>query len=1065
MRPHKLTMKAFGPFAAATVIDFDLMGNNIYLISGNTGAGKTTIFDGIIYALYGTASGGARSRLGTEAFHSDYAKEGGRREEMRVELTFSNAGRTFTVCRRMYWGKKGDSKTVTKESTLSENGNTIVYAKGTENKDDVTKKVTEILGLDADQFRRIIMLAQGEFQRFLTAKSDERGTILGKLYDNRKHQDFQLRLKAASALLKEKENAAVEEAKAQLKMFVIPDDTDETDRAEITLDHINLLPAIQRVCGQMSAELDVLQVSISENTEEKNRLEGVKNQGETYNRLLDQLDEQTCKLKELDEKEAETDAKRDLVRRAEAAEKVLPFENAMEQANLKWNAALSRIRDLERERDRLKEQADVLKEQADAAGKQNLPLIKELSQKAISIHNILHFYDDLSESLKELESKERVWKRAEESQQKAAGSCTSLKSRKEELQKELLCLETAGEMAVSVAKKEFDDLMQKRDSLDKIKASVEKVKGLIRELTSLNSRLTTARNEEAEAETTHRTLNSLFIQGQAGILAQDLREKLKTQKEAVCPVCGSVHTEADSHLFASLRDDIPTHDEVDKAYTAWQEARDATSRAAKEVNEKELEISVEKRSILVKISELIAVSDWNVLTEGTALSNAAAECDKLIPASKEKWERAEKEKKDKEKALSEKAKIDDLIDEAERTLSDAGEKVTAATSEVERAKTSVGNWRLQLKGYPESKAAAKERMDSLNDEARKLQEQIDDANDKYAGCQRQQAENAGNLKSAVSERDGREKEKETAEKKFDAQLSRWSFSDTAAYHKALSPEGKLLDQDELVKWIKDEKDEIREYDEKRNDLKAAIKQLTESTKDMQRTDIASIQAQIDDVDKKMKQLNSERTELEVAYQKDRDVYNNLSSIEKQRRKYRKVFDKLNPLTETADGKYSFSRYVLNDFFHRIIEQANIHLETMTDGEYCLVPKETGDGRMNIGLDLKVLNTITGLERETGSLSGGQLFEASLSLALGLSDIVQMDSTSSIRIDSMFIDEGFGSLDSGRLDKSIEVLEHLAAGKRQIGIISHVSRLDECLPKKIHVIAGERGSTVRIETDA
>ena len=215
----------------------------------------------------------------------------------------------------------------------------------------------------------------------------------------------------------------------------------------------------------------------------------------------------------------------------------------------------------------------------------------------------------------------------------------------------------------------------------------------------------------------------------------------------------------------------------------------------------------------------------------------------------------------------------------------------------------------------------------------------------------------------------------------------------------------------------------------------------------------------------MKQLNSERTELEVAYQKDRDVYNNLSSIEKQRRKYRKVFDKLNPLTETADGKYSFSRYVLNDFFHRIIEQANIHLETMTDGEYCLVPKETGDGRMNIGLDLKVLNTITGLERETGSLSGGQLFEASLSLALGLSDIVQMDSTSSIRIDSMFIDEGFGSLDSGRLDKSIEVLEHLAAGKRQIGIISHVSRLDECLPKKIHVIAGERGSTVRIETDA
>ena len=195
------------------------------------------------------------------------------------------------------------------------------------------------------------------------------------------------------------------------------------------------------------------------------------------------------------------------------------------------------------------------------------------------------------------------------------------------------------------------------------------------------------------------------------------------------------------------------------------------------------------------------------------------------------------------------------------------------------------------------------------------------------------------------------------------------------------------------------------------------------------------------------------------------VYIELNRIQERRKKNLKLFAKLNPMVDTADGKYAFSRYVLTGFFHRIVEQANIHLETITDGEYCLVPKETGDGRSNIGLDLKVLNTITNLERETATLSGGQLFEASLSLALGLSDVVQMESASSIQIDSMFIDEGFGSLDGARLDKSIEVLQHLSAGQRQIGIISHVARLDECLPKKIHVIAGERGSVVKIETDA
>ena len=149
MRPHKLLLKAFGPFAKETIVDFDAMGNNIYLISGDTGAGKTTIIDGIIYSLYGKASGDARTKnLTTDEFHSDYAKDGSRREEMRVEFTFSNAGRTFTVSRRMFWGKKGDSKTASKQSTLSENGNTIVHSKGSEVKDDVTKKVTEILGLE-----------------------------------------------------------------------------------------------------------------------------------------------------------------------------------------------------------------------------------------------------------------------------------------------------------------------------------------------------------------------------------------------------------------------------------------------------------------------------------------------------------------------------------------------------------------------------------------------------------------------------------------------------------------------------------------------------------------------------------------------------------------------------------------------------------------------------------------------------------------------------------------------------------------------------------------------------
>ena len=171
MRPHKLTMKAFGPFAQETAVDFDAMSNEVYLITGATGSGKTTIFDGIVYALFGTASGEGRCGIGnTEAFHSDYAKQGDKRAEMQVKLTFSNVGKEYNVERRMYWGKNGSAQKATKESVLYENGEMIATGKGLESRDDVSKKIEEILGLDAVQFRKIIMLAQGEFQKFLTSK-------------------------------------------------------------------------------------------------------------------------------------------------------------------------------------------------------------------------------------------------------------------------------------------------------------------------------------------------------------------------------------------------------------------------------------------------------------------------------------------------------------------------------------------------------------------------------------------------------------------------------------------------------------------------------------------------------------------------------------------------------------------------------------------------------------------------------------------------------------------------------------------------------------------------------
>ena len=1073
MRPHKLILKAFGPFANETAVDFDSMGNNIYLICGDTGSGKTTIFDGIIYALYGTASGGARSTLGTEAFHSDYAKEGSHRDEMRVEFTFSNAGRTFTVFRRMYWGKKGDSKVMSRESVLTENGNTIVFGKGREDRDDVTLKVTEILGLDADQFRRIIMLAQGEFQRFLTAKSDERGVILGKLYDNRAHQDFQLRLKAAAAQLKEMDRGALEEVKARLAMFVFPETEAEAESMNIDMsdkeaeavdsfspDNPLLLPKMQEIIDSMSARLEPAGISFREKESALKKLEAALVSGKTCNALFDDLDKKKSQLKELEGEAKQIDELRELAGLALAAQKVLPFESALTKSAGELTLTLQRIEELKERQAKLEEKAGQLKDFSEAVRKDNTVKKEALSGKAASLKNVLHFYDDLTESIVNRKSKEAARDRALALEKDAAVKLQKLEAQQKELEKRLLSLDLAGEASVSGTKQRLDELTRHRTVLMEISDLSGEIRQLSKEKALLDEAFSKAGDAELAAEKEHLRLNTAFIQGQAGILAQDLREKISQQGEAPCPVCGAVHTSGDIDRFAKWHEDIPTREAVDKALAVWEKAR------------KKLKEAEDKRSS--KASELLGMQQKMEVLSGQAkdfmaqdqkVSDAIAGCDELISKARDAYNKAVRDKEEKESASAKKLQIDEQVLTAREALLSASQKRSEAESAAASAKTSEDNWRVQLKGLPENKDEALKDISALEEKARALQKQVDDAAAALELCLRDQASCSGKLAGAYTEKETREKTRKAAEEEFFLQLEKQSFADVSGYRAARSPEGRLLNAEELAAWITARNEKIEAFTRKRSDLLAAIAQLSKSTEGMARTDLNALRLRIEKASEDVKKAGDLLKELETTVKTDRSIYSEVSGIQKRRENFGKVYAKLGPMAETADGRYSFSRYVLTGFFHNIVEHANIHLETMTDGEYCLVPKETGDGRSNIGLELKVLNTITGLERETASLSGGQLFEASLSLALGLSDVVQMESASSIRIDSMFIDEGFGSLDGGRLDKSIEVLSHLSAGKRQIGIISHVARLDECLPRKIHVIAGEHGSTVRIETDA
>ena len=263
MKPLRLTMRAFGPYADKTTIDFTELNQGVYLIMGDTGAGKTTIFDAIVFALYGESSGSGRN---SDMFHSDYVDKF---TDTEVELSFSNHDKEYKVIRTIHYKKKrgGGIGAISK--------NAVLYCPEevpVEKETSVNAKITEILGLDEKQFRQIVMLAQGEFQKFLESKSDAREQILGRLFDNRIYMDFQNRLKAAEEEIKKSR----EEKEREIAFFL---------NGETTVEHL------QEVINCSREQLQLIEKKLSEEYLKKDELQKKQQLLKLYDKNIQDLND------------------------------------------------------------------------------------------------------------------------------------------------------------------------------------------------------------------------------------------------------------------------------------------------------------------------------------------------------------------------------------------------------------------------------------------------------------------------------------------------------------------------------------------------------------------------------------------------------------------------------------------------------------------------------------------------------------------------------------------------------------------------------------------------------
>ncbi len=1057
MKPIILEMTAFGSYAEKTVVDFTKFKSGLFLVTGDTGAGKTTIFDAIVFALYGASSGSERTM---EMMHCDYVSKS---QDTIVALKFEQSGKVYSVQRTLHFRKargKSDEYTGSAVSAvLSEpDGKTMNVAS------KVTDRITEILGLTKDQFRQIIMLAQGEFKKFLKSDSDEKSRILGKLFDNSAYLRYEEIITQAAARLREERRDSSERIESYMEqVFIAPEDQEKYPSELWLPGSPGLLEELEKL---IRLDEEAIAEKVSERQKYKEKLDALNTAygaAETLNRQINTLAEQEKHLEVLNRQEEEF-------------RKLHDQSELVSKAFRKVKPAEERRRDAEKQLISLKENISDLRQKL-ASGKK----AKEKAEEAVRSDNThLAEIERLTKEITKLEESKPAYKQLRELQTRISARKEKLKHDNEHLKKTIAELdETTQRLKRNQEEAALleDSEIRKKDA-EKEQDTNEEIVLRIAGKNGIQSRITAVNNKEAELQREENTLKRIseetiqaknfyddlyrrFFEGQSGLLAEEMRNELNEKGSALCPVCGTHFVKGQDVHFAELEDSVPSQAEVEKAKKSFEGSEQKRTNAVNRRNVLTAEIETVKKETLTAAQSLFAdCSDWETLSRADYLPAKLQILKQKV--SEYKAAVVEYDKKAKRyKELQEQKKTDDKkqydLNGLRQSLETSIKKETAELKTwEENQQNSRAN--LQYENEKEVQNIINEYSNRKSD-LNKLIEAHKTDRDKAL---KEFNTISGSLDTENGKLQGYEERYKEADRNAAEVLKETGFGSMGEALDVLSP----VANPEL--WLKETDEKQRKYE---IDLKSTLKNISdlrEQIKDKKRQDLSELGDQIKEADQNFSDANHAAGELTSLKQNHEKVYDGVKGEKQKLSETDRAWQILSRLSALAagssseGGKLSFDRYVMGAVFKEVIEKANIRLEIMSGGQYQLV-HQTEAYRKNAvaGLDIEVLDRNTGIQRESASLSGGESFIVSLALALGLSDVVQSHSGGQ-SLDTLFIDEGFGTLDDDVLDKAVQVLNSLSDGSHHlVGIISHVSRLEESIVQKIVVKNGDHGSTLKL----
>ena len=1036
MRPIKLTISAFGPYASKQVIDFEeLKGRNIFVISGKTGAGKTTIFDAISYALYGEASGESRE---TDSLRSHFADDN---TETYVELEFELRGEKYTVNRVPKQKKKkarGEGYTEkSADATLTlPDGKVITKVK------NVTDKIIEILGITREQFKQIVMLAQGEFKKLLLADSVEREGIFRKIFNTYDFEKIQAELKDKAANLSKNRTKSKHEMEINLKNI--------KGEHDIVIDeYVDFPLVIEKLKDLLERDNNIYKTLNEEGKEVDNKLQ-VKNQEkaiiETNNNLIKEKEIIAKALEELLSKEDEYKNKAKAIIDGKNAKEVKYIEDKLIETTKKltkreedYNLSLKNIDSLKLKQEEANKLLQI--EESKECDREKLSVeinnLNKLEEKIIELDSLNNKVMHLKQSAEN--SKLQIINNKKETEE--------LKKSKEEKELQLKDIATLETKKVELE----SDIKAKNKTLDEVRELFKVIRSFQNTYIEHNNKAKEYKEFEVEykkVKENYEKMDDLYKKEQAGILAS------KLQENEPCPVCGSTNHPNKATIKENLK--IPTKEELKVA----KENLDKLEKENLEKINNLTTLNSNKTTYLEQVNNHLSMLSATLNIDKTfnsetakVVKNLGTELKSVIDKLKDELLKVIDKISLKEKIEKELNLITTTINEREHSLIKLEECEKNYTTELTQNITKIDEYKKEI---PENITDLK----TLNNLIEVKTKELNISKEKLAKLRLENENLAKKLEGENST--SKEINKSIEELKLEIANNKANFNE-AIKEQGFDNIQTYEDAKLQISMVESLEKEVENYNSELKLTKAKQEDIINKTKDIVFMDITTIDEEIRSIQNNKKELESKLRELHAIIVGNKTILKNVENLNIEFKEIEEEYKVVGELADLANGKkapyISFERYILASYFEDIIEAANIRLEKMTGDRFSLIRKTSkSKGAGQKGLELEIYDNYTDSSRDVSSLSGGESFKASLSLALGLSDIVQSNA-GGVSLDTMFVDEGFGTLDPQSLDNAIDSLLELQRGGRLVGIISHVEELKERIDAKLEVTSTSKGSKV------